>query len=86
MRTLSSVSIPRDWLDLAAFVAVLTTGVILVVVGHLQAPALVTVCTALVGLYAAWRNLRPVRHARRGSPDELPTDEEQKSDTTREGL
>jgi hypothetical protein len=48
----------RDWTSLAAFLGVLITGVLLVMVGHLTAGDLTTVCTSLVGLYAAWRHFR----------------------------
>jgi hypothetical protein len=48
----------RDWTSLAAFLAVLITGMLLVTVGHLTAGGLTTVCTSLVALYAAWRHFR----------------------------
>jgi hypothetical protein len=48
----------RDLLDLIAFVAALTTGILLITLGHLTAGGLSTVCAALVGVYAAWRHFR----------------------------
>jgi hypothetical protein len=47
---------PREWADLIAFVAVLVTGVVLIVLGHLTTGGLTTVCAALVGVYGAWRH------------------------------
>jgi hypothetical protein len=47
-----------QWEDLIAFVAVLATGVLLIVLGHLTATEVTTVCAAIVGLYAAWRRFR----------------------------
>ncbi len=48
----------RDWPDLAAFVAVLASGVVLIVLGHQTAGSLTTICAALVGVYGAWRHWR----------------------------
>jgi hypothetical protein len=45
---------PR-WVDLIAFVAVLATGILLIVLGHLTATGVTSVCAAIVGLYGAWR-------------------------------
>jgi hypothetical protein len=36
--------------------AVLASGVLLIIFGHLTAGSLTTVCAALVGVYAAWRH------------------------------
>jgi hypothetical protein len=44
--------------DLASFISVLATGILLVVVGHLTVGGVTTVCAALVGLYGAWRHFR----------------------------
>jgi cytochrome bd-type quinol oxidase subunit 1 len=48
----------NDWVDLLAFLAILATGVALVVFGHLVTGGLTTACVALVSLCAAWRHLR----------------------------
>jgi hypothetical protein len=55
---LPPASTSRDWTDLAAFVAVLATGVLLIVLGHLTTGGLTTVCAALVGVYGAWKHFR----------------------------
>jgi hypothetical protein len=55
---LPPVSGSSAWVDLAAFVAVLATGVLLIVFGHLTAGALATVCAALAGVYGAWTHFR----------------------------
>lgn len=44
--------------DLAAFLAVLASGVLLIIFGHLTAGSMTTVCTAEVAVYAAWRHFR----------------------------
>lgn len=50
---------PRgSWPDLLAFVAVLTTGLLLVLLGHVPTSELTAICAALGGLYAAWRGFR----------------------------
>jgi uncharacterized oligopeptide transporter (OPT) family protein len=46
---------PRGWWDLLAFIAVLVTGISLIVFGHVTVVGLSIACTALVGLFAAWR-------------------------------
>lgn len=51
-------SAPRNWPDLIAFLAVLVTGLLLIILGHMTSGGLTTVCAALVGLYAAWRHFR----------------------------
>ena len=48
----------HQWPDLVAFVAVLATGIMLTVLGHVTGGSLTTACAALVGLYAAWKHLR----------------------------
>ena len=47
-----------EWADLAAFVAVLTAGVLLIVVGRVTIGGLVTACGALAALFGAWRRFR----------------------------
>jgi len=47
-----------QWTDLIAFVAVLATGILLIVLGHLTATGVTSVCAAVVGLYGAWRRFR----------------------------
>jgi hypothetical protein len=49
---------PRQWADLIAFLAVLATGVILIIFGHMTVGSLTTACGALVGVYGAWRHFR----------------------------
>jgi hypothetical protein len=46
------------WADLIAFLAVLATGVILIIFGHMTAGSLTSACAALVAVYGAWRRLR----------------------------
>jgi hypothetical protein len=58
MSKLSGNNAPRDWSDLIAFVAVLATGILLIIFGHLTAGSLTTACAALAGVYAAWRRFR----------------------------
>jgi hypothetical protein len=55
MKKLSSPGTPPDWMHLVAFVAVLVTGVLLVVLGHLTATEVTSACAAIGGLYGAWR-------------------------------
>lgn len=49
---------PREWPSLFAFVAVLATGAVLLLVGHLTVAALTTACAAMVGLYLAFHHRR----------------------------
>lgn len=49
---------PRDWSDLIVFLAVLATGTVLIVLGHVTAGGLASVCAALIALYGAWRRFR----------------------------
>jgi hypothetical protein len=51
-------AVPPQWTDLIAFVSVLATGVLLVVIGHLATGGVATVCTAIAALYGAWRRFR----------------------------
>jgi hypothetical protein len=46
---------PHGWWDLLAFIAVLVTGISLIVFGHVTVVGLPMACAALVGLFAAWR-------------------------------
>ncbi|WP_328930583.1 hypothetical protein OG429_40280 (plasmid) [Streptomyces sp. NBC_00190] len=57
--------------DLAVFLAILATGVILVLVGHVSPEALAGYASALAGLYAAYHH-RPTR-TQRESPETSPT-------------
>lgn len=59
--------IPRLWVDLIAFLAVLALGGLLIVLGHVTAGSLTAACVALGGLYAVWQRQRP--------PDGPPGDE-----------
>jgi hypothetical protein len=52
---------PSNWPDLIAFVAVLTTGTLLVLFGHVATGGLTTACLALGGLFAAWWRFRKPR-------------------------
>lgn len=70
MGTLPSTRNPRDWPNLIAFLATLGTGVVLILLGHMTAGDVTTVCAALVGLYAGWRNFRPGRDDRRRTSDD----------------
>ena len=49
---------PPQWVDLIAFVVAVTTGVLLIVLGHLTAAEVTSVCAAIIGLYGAWRRFR----------------------------
>jgi hypothetical protein len=49
---------PPQWVDLIAFMAVLATGNLLIVLGHLTVPGVASVCGALTGVYAVWRHSR----------------------------
>lgn len=55
MAKLPSPGASPRWADLIAFVAVLATGIMLIVLGHLTAGGVTSVCAALVGVYGAWR-------------------------------
>lgn len=47
-----------QWADLIAFVAILATAILLIVLGHLTAAGVSSVCAAIVGPYGAWRHFR----------------------------
>jgi hypothetical protein len=49
---------PRLWVDVIAFLGVLATGTVLIIVGHLTGGSLATVCAAFVTLCAAWKHFR----------------------------
>lgn len=57
MSKLPSQSGLPQWADLIAFISVLVTSVLLIVVGHLTAAGVTSVCTAIAGLYGLWRGL-----------------------------
>lgn len=52
---------PNGWPDLIAFMAVLATGTLLVLFGHVATGGLTTACLALGGLFAAWWGFRRPR-------------------------
>lgn len=58
MGKLSPNKSSRDSSDLIAFLACLVTGVLLLVIGHLTVGSLTVACTALGGVYGAWRRHR----------------------------
>jgi hypothetical protein len=51
----------RRLIDLTAFIAVLVTGIVLVLIG-VAPEALAVVVVALVGLYGAWLGVSPERN------------------------
>ncbi|MFJ8162351.1 hypothetical protein ACIRBY_15660 [Streptomyces sp. NPDC096136] len=57
--------------ELVVFLAILATGVVLVLVGHVSPEALAGYASALGGLYAAWRH-RPRGEEPRRTPPEAP--------------
>ncbi|WP_405827085.1 hypothetical protein [Streptomyces sp. NBC_00105] len=57
--------------DLAVFLAILATGVVLVLVGHVSPEALAGYASALAGLYAAWHH-RPRSGETQRTPLEAP--------------
>ena len=65
------------WVDLIAFLGVLTLGGVLMALGHTTAGSLATICAALSGLYAIWKRPHfPDRSsstdATAGEPEEPP--------------
>jgi hypothetical protein len=52
----SSNSAP--WVDLIAFLGVLTLGGVLIALGRTTAGSLATICAALGALYAVWKHFR----------------------------
>jgi hypothetical protein len=76
MSKLPAARTSRDVLDLIALVAVLTTAILLIILGHITAGSLMTICGALVTLYGAWSHFRPGRDGRRPPrPDVVPDEE-----------
>ncbi|KOU56912.1 hypothetical protein ADK96_37380 [Streptomyces sp. IGB124] len=57
--------------DLAVFLAILATGVVLILVGRVSPEALAGYASALAGLYAAWHH-RPRGEESRQTPPEGP--------------
>ncbi|MFF4013189.1 hypothetical protein [Streptomyces sp. NPDC001717] len=57
--------------DLAVFLAILVTGVVLVLVGHVSPEALAGYASAFAGLYAAWHH-RPRAEEPGRTPSEAP--------------
>ncbi|MFJ8013786.1 hypothetical protein [Streptomyces sp. NPDC096339] len=57
--------------DLAVFLSILATGVVLVLVGHVSPEALAGYASALAGLYAAWHH-RPRGEEPRHTPPQAP--------------
>jgi len=49
-------SASAQWTDLAAFVVAVSTGVLLIVFGHLTGAEVASVCAAIIGLYGAWKH------------------------------
>ncbi|GGP82284.1 hypothetical protein [Streptomyces melanogenes] len=58
-------------LDAAVFVAVLTTGALLILTGT-PAGSLATICVALAGLYSTWTGHQQPRHAPHDEADDTP--------------
>ena len=65
---------PSQWINLIAFLGVLTLAGVLLVLGHLTAGSLATVCAALGGLFADWKHL----HSKSGPPPPSEDDTEGK--------
>ena len=81
MSRLSTGRASRDVLDLIALIAVLTAALLLIILGHMTAGGLVTVCGALVTLYGAWGRFRPTHTGRRVPSGDMPPDDETEVDT-----
>ena len=75
MNKLSTDRASRDWVDLIALIAILATATMLIVLGHVTAGSLVTVCAALVTLYEGWR-FGSVRHSQRAPSSENSPEED----------
>lgn len=58
MSKLSPPAGSPQWKDLIAFVAVLAACVVLIVLGHLTAAGVTSICAAVVGLHKEWRRSR----------------------------
>ncbi|MFD7915128.1 hypothetical protein ACFV30_31145 [Streptomyces sp. NPDC059752] len=61
--------------DLAVFLAILATGAVLVLVGHVSPEALAGYASALAGLYAAWHHRPRGGETRRTPPEDPPAPE-----------
>ncbi|MEV7508661.1 MULTISPECIES: hypothetical protein [unclassified Streptomyces] len=61
--------------DLVVFVAILATGVVLILVGRVSPEALAGYASALAGLYAAWHHRPQGTETRRTPPEDPPTSE-----------
>ncbi|MEW1635445.1 hypothetical protein AB0469_15370 [Streptomyces sp. NPDC093801] len=76
--------VPRSFpVELTAFLAILATGVILVLIGHVSPEALAGYASALAGLHAAWHH-RPIRTPS-DSADTSPTPAEDSQSRPRQG-
>lgn len=64
-----------QWVDLIAFLGVLSLGGILVVAVGMTTASLATTCVALAGLYAAFKRFRiPSEFPQTGDSDPMPVD------------
>ncbi|MFE5491368.1 hypothetical protein ACFQ8S_00335 [Streptomyces virginiae] len=61
--------------DLVVFVAILATGVVLILVGRVSPEALAGYASALAGLYAAWHHRPGGGETRRTPPEGPPASE-----------
>lgn len=62
-----------EWSDLTAYLAVLTTVILLATLGHVTAAELAATCAPLVGLYTTYKHFHPLR-GNHHSPDESEGD------------
>ncbi|MFE1794033.1 hypothetical protein ACFW7J_37470 [Streptomyces sp. NPDC059525] len=61
--------------ELLVFLAILATGIILILVGHVSPEALAGYASALTGLYAAWHHRPRNEEPQRTSPPAPPAHE-----------
>ncbi|MFH7595281.1 hypothetical protein WDV06_09285 [Streptomyces racemochromogenes] len=61
--------------ELLVFLAILTTGIILILVGHISPEALAGYASALTGLYTAWRHYPRSEEPQRTPPQAPPAPE-----------
>ncbi len=66
----------RDSIHLIALIAILATAILLIVLGHITAGSLTTVCGALATLFGAWSRFGPVCHRRHPPSAESSPEEE----------
>lgn len=66
----------RDFLDLIALIVILAAAIMLILLGHMTAGSVVTVCGAVVTVYATWSRFRSVQGGRLPSNAELSADKE----------